>query len=67
MRKVATILNNEDKTSEIFIDNDNSIIVDDDKLDYKFETFDEAVDGIYCLWGNPVWRLEVLEDEIYKK
>ena len=67
MRKVATILNNNNETSEIFIDNDNNIIVDNDKLDYRFETFDEAVDGIYCLWGAPVWELTIFEDEIYKK
>lgn len=67
MRKVATILNNNNEISKIFIDTDNSIIVDNDKLDYKFENFDEAVDSIYCLWGNPAWKLKVLEDEIYKK
>ena len=67
MIKVAEIKNGNGGISSVSIDDDNYIVVDGDTLSYKANTFDEAVDNIYSLWGNPVWELQVYDDVIYKK
>ncbi len=67
MIKVAEIKNGNGGISYISIDDDNRLVVDDHKLGYYAKTFDEAVDNIYSLWGNPAWELKIFDEVVYKK